>query len=328
MISYLLLIFHTLFSLIPYLFIMFCYLFPDYFFNYFFVPVYRINNKLFHLSLKYRYNFLECDKDNTESGLNRTVNDEEYPIMIIKKDNHYSLFIRLLEEDILNTSRFQLIKIKENDISLHNDMFDINYHNQDIIYLDNKPYIDVQSSMEFIKMNGYIDGFGNVLQKKISISDYVAVKESIPGNMFSIMVISLIIQFCFAITRYNGPLIWHLFSLISIYFSSIIHIFEMNTESYLFREIGHLISTVFIFIIGPITNIYIFNNPLMNLICYSIMTFIIIFMSLMLFNLIRAGTIINKECYRMISATPIMANTSFLLEMAIVGHLIIIPYLF
>ena len=195
----------------------------------------------------------------------RLLDDIKVPIYIYTNEyNENVALMELQKHDKINLFRFLLLEQDEKDIVLSKDLYCNKFINH-IKLINNRLYINLLGDFDIIEMNGYIENFGNITEKKLTLSDTVSNKTSLGGILFMTMINTFVIMIVCCGILYNSYIM-----VLSGFLGSFITIFDCNYN--LIKDIIHYTSAFGFFFLFPYSTLQI-NNIILNYL--SIMTIIL-----------------------------------------------------
>jgi hypothetical protein len=288
MVKKLLITSNLLFSTLSFILIVYFILYKHLYRKEFVLSLKRLNHKFIYHILTKKFNkyinndeLIDSINNNTKNDnieiYYRILNDNKIPIYVYKNENNENIALMELQKgDKINLFKYLVIKQDNNDIILSKDNFTKKNKNH-VKIINNKIYINILSDIEFIKMNGFINNFGRMIENKFSLSDIVSNKNTLLGTLFMIMVntFTLIVMAC--TVHKCSDCLWSNLIIISVLIGSYVTIFDLYNYENNYKDILHYISALSLFILLPISSYKLYDDKIIKKISLSIITLSLLF---------------------------------------------------
>ena len=325
----LLLTLYLIFALIPMILIILISLNSEKLKDKFIISIKRINHKFMFYCLEKEFKksinndeLIDIINNNDNNTKNenieihyRMIYDKKVPIYIYKnEDNENIALMELQKEDKINLFRYLIIE-QDTDIILSKDIF-TNKNKNHIKIINNKIYINLLSNMDFIKMNGFINNFGRMVENKFTLSDIISNKNTILGTLFILMINSFTMLIIMCIMHKCNNCIWSYLITSFTLLGSFITAFDCNYNKN--KDIIHYFTALCLFIILPLSTYNLYDDNIIKNISLFIFIYTIIFVLYVTKYKIDKFNKLNKtnkfDFYETASANIIEGKTILIME--------------
>lgn len=278
----------------------------------------RINHSFLFYILNKKFNktlsndeLINIIKNNTKNDNieihYRMIYDKKVPIYVYKNEDNLNVaLMELQKNDKINLFRYLIIEQDDEDIILAKDNY-TKKNKSHIKIINNKIYINLLSKIDFIKMEGFINNFGRMIENKFTVSDLVANKNTLIGTLFMLMVniFSLLVIIC-TVQRCNNC-VWSYLSIISILIGSYINIFDYDNNRY--KDVVHYSAALSFYMLLPLCLYNLYDDKIVKNMSLTLFTSTIIFILLLIKYRIDRNNKLKKnnnyDFYEIVSSNTI-----------------------